>query len=84
MATSPMGNPWLNIPLDDYEGHMSLPEVGQAQMIGDQLERTIMRWSQGTEFQGLTRHFGTARRERTFMARLRRAAIKFAFILSPM
>jgi hypothetical protein len=40
-----MGNPWLNIPLDDYEGHMSLPEVGQAQMIADQFERTIMRWS---------------------------------------
>jgi hypothetical protein len=27
-----MGNPWLDIPLDDYEGHMSLPEVGQAQV----------------------------------------------------
>jgi Methyltransferase domain len=45
MATSSMGNPWLDIPLDDYEGHMSLPEVGQAQMIADQFERAIMRWS---------------------------------------
>jgi hypothetical protein len=40
-----MGNPWLDIPLDDYEGHMSLPEVGQAQMIADQFDRAIMRWS---------------------------------------
>ncbi|MGA2875014.1 MAG: class I SAM-dependent methyltransferase [Nitrososphaerales archaeon] len=28
-----MRNPWLDIPLDDYERHMSLPEIGQAQMI---------------------------------------------------
>ncbi len=40
-----MGNPWLDIPLDDYEGHMSLPEVGQAQMISDQFDRAIKRWS---------------------------------------
>jgi ubiquinone/menaquinone biosynthesis C-methylase UbiE len=40
-----MGNPWLNIPLDDYERHMSLPEVGQAQMIADQFGRAILRWS---------------------------------------
>jgi hypothetical protein len=40
-----MGNPWLDIPLDDYEGHMSLPEVGQAQMIADQFDRAIKRWS---------------------------------------
>jgi hypothetical protein len=30
-------NPWLEIPLADYEGHMSLPAVGQAEMIADQL-----------------------------------------------
>jgi hypothetical protein len=41
VATS---NPWLNIPLDDYEGHMSLPTVGQAQMIADQLDRAVARW----------------------------------------
>jgi ubiquinone/menaquinone biosynthesis C-methylase UbiE len=45
MPITPMGNPWLDIPLDDYEGHMSLPEVGQAQMIADQFDRAIMRWS---------------------------------------
>jgi hypothetical protein len=39
-----MSNPWLSIPLDDYEGHMSLPAVGQAKMIADQLVRAIARW----------------------------------------
>jgi SAM-dependent methyltransferase len=28
-----MRNPWLDIPLADYEGHMASPEVAQAQMI---------------------------------------------------
>jgi SAM-dependent methyltransferase len=40
-----MSNPWLSIPLDDYEGHMSLPEVGQAQMIAEQLARSLDRWA---------------------------------------
>jgi Methyltransferase domain len=40
-----MGNPWLDIPLDDYEGHMSLPEIGQARMIAAEFERAIMRCS---------------------------------------
>jgi trans-aconitate methyltransferase len=30
-----MNNPWLSIPLSDYEAHMALPEVGQAQMLAD-------------------------------------------------
>jgi hypothetical protein len=30
-----MRNPWLDIPLADYEGHMASPEVAQAQMIAD-------------------------------------------------
>src|SRR5688500_18466072 len=25
-----MRNPWLDIPLRDYEGHMALPSIGQA------------------------------------------------------
>jgi len=29
-------NPWLDIPLADYEGHMSLPAIGQAEMLADQ------------------------------------------------
>lgn len=28
-----MENPWLNIPLNDYEGHMDMPSVGQADML---------------------------------------------------
>lgn len=36
-----MNNPWLEIPLEDYEGHMSLPAIGQAQMLGDYFERLI-------------------------------------------
>jgi ubiquinone/menaquinone biosynthesis C-methylase UbiE len=28
-----MTNPWLAIPLDDYENHMALPDVGQAQVL---------------------------------------------------
>ncbi len=31
-------NPWLSIPLDDYEAHMSLPEVAQAQALASELE----------------------------------------------
>jgi Methyltransferase domain len=38
-----MNNPWLDIPLEDYEGHMSLPDIGQAQMLAVQLERLIKR-----------------------------------------
>jgi SAM-dependent methyltransferase len=30
-----MKNPWLDIPLSDYEGHMSLPGVAQAQLLAD-------------------------------------------------
>jgi len=30
-----MRNPWLDIPLADYEGHMASPNVGQAQFLSD-------------------------------------------------
>jgi SAM-dependent methyltransferase len=30
-----MRNPWLDIPFADYEGHMSLPSVGQARLLAD-------------------------------------------------
>jgi hypothetical protein len=30
-------NPWLDIPLDDYERHMALPEIAQARMLADQV-----------------------------------------------
>lgn len=38
-------NPWLTIPLEDYESHMALPEVGQAQMLADELARAASRVS---------------------------------------
>jgi ubiquinone/menaquinone biosynthesis C-methylase UbiE len=38
-----MSSPWLGIPLDDYENHMSLPTVQQAGMIADQLAISIAR-----------------------------------------
>ncbi len=33
-----MRNPSLDIPLQDYEGHMSDPSIGQAAMLANQLE----------------------------------------------
>ena len=36
-----MTNPWLEIPLADYEGHMALPEVAQATLLGDIFERIL-------------------------------------------
>ena len=30
-----MTNPWLGIPLSDYEAHMALPEVAQAKLLAD-------------------------------------------------
>jgi SAM-dependent methyltransferase len=38
-----MYTPWQEIPLEDYEGHMALPAIGQAKMLADQLERLIER-----------------------------------------
>jgi trans-aconitate methyltransferase len=38
-----MQSPWLDIPLADYEGHMALPEVGQAQMLAGELESAVRR-----------------------------------------
>lgn len=40
-----MRNPWLNIPLADYEGHMSLPTVGQSRLIADQLDALVKTYS---------------------------------------
>jgi predicted TPR repeat methyltransferase len=34
-AAMSVDNPWLTIPLADYEAHMALAEVGQAQLLGD-------------------------------------------------
>jgi hypothetical protein len=32
-----VSNPWLEIPLSDYEGHMATPSIRQAQLLADQL-----------------------------------------------
>jgi SAM-dependent methyltransferase len=37
----PMRNPWLDIPLADYEAHMALPAIGQSLLIAEQLEILI-------------------------------------------
>ena len=36
-----MRNPWLDIPLSDYEGHMALPQVDQARMLAEQLATVL-------------------------------------------
>lgn len=38
-----MPSPWLDIPLEDYEAHMALPAIGQAQLLGDTLQGLIGR-----------------------------------------
>jgi trans-aconitate methyltransferase len=43
-VTQATTNPWLEIPLADYEGHMSLPSVAQAALIANQLEALITRF----------------------------------------
>jgi hypothetical protein len=41
-----MSNPWLNIPLSDYEQHMSLPEVQQFGALADLFAEALARCSQ--------------------------------------
>jgi len=36
-----MKNPWLDVPLDDYESHMALPHVGQSQLLSRLLGEAI-------------------------------------------
>ena len=40
----PGPNPWLRIPLGDYEGHMALPEVAQSQLLATTLHRVVNRF----------------------------------------
>ena len=40
-----MSNPWLSIPLQDYEGHMALPHVGQAKMIANEFEELLRTYA---------------------------------------
>ena len=34
-------NPWLKVPLEDYERHMDLPEIGQAMMLNEALAVSV-------------------------------------------
>lgn len=43
-----MRNPWLDIPLADYEAHMALPTVGQSQLIADELALLLRTYSPGS------------------------------------
>src|SRR5438552_2981180 len=36
-----MRNPWLDIPLAEYEGHMASPQVAQAQLLADVFESML-------------------------------------------
>jgi len=40
-----MKNPWLEIPLDDYETHMALPHVGQALLLANLLGNVIDKYT---------------------------------------
>jgi len=40
-----MINPWLTIPLEDYEGHMALPYVGQAKMLVNEFEELLKTYA---------------------------------------
>jgi len=39
-----MKNPWLDIPLADYEGHMAMPNVGQAQLLADVFASALSKY----------------------------------------
>jgi hypothetical protein len=40
-----MRNPWLDIPLGDYEAHMALPAIGQSQLIADELDILVRTYA---------------------------------------
>ena len=40
-----MSSPWLRISLDDYEGHMALPDVGQAKMLASAFEDLLKTYA---------------------------------------
>lgn len=43
-----MNNPWLQIPLSDYERHMALPSVGQAALLSTELATALQRHRPGS------------------------------------
>ena len=40
-----MKNPWLQIPASDYEAHMALPEVAQAQALSSLMESALTQYT---------------------------------------
>ena len=40
-----MSNPWLDIPLADYEGHMALPTIGQAQLLSEVFATALRQYA---------------------------------------
>lgn len=40
-----MNNPWLEIPLSDYESHMALPAIAQAEMLASQFSDALLQFS---------------------------------------
>ncbi|HRE71977.1 class I SAM-dependent methyltransferase [Accumulibacter sp.] len=40
-----MKNPWLDVPLADYEGHMALPGIEQAQLLSDIFADALAKFS---------------------------------------
>ena len=40
-----MNNPWLDVPLSDYEGHMALPGIEQAQLLSGILSGALEQFS---------------------------------------
>ena len=45
-----MSNPWLSIRLEDYEGHMALPDVGQAKMLVNEFSEKLVTLESGKQF----------------------------------
>lgn len=43
-----MKSPWHQIPLADYEAHMALPSVAQAELLRNSLQRTVARFQPRT------------------------------------
>ena len=39
-----MSNPWLSVPLEDYEGHMRSPGVEQLTILADLFKRVLDRY----------------------------------------
>jgi SAM-dependent methyltransferase len=44
-AETAMRSAWLDIPLADYEGHMSAPGIRQAEMLATQFAELLEKWS---------------------------------------